>query len=58
MKVIMMFMNMLYFASSQILVGSQIYDHNCVMDGGYTWCESTQKLCKTLRNTLSFISCY
>jgi len=42
MKVIMMFMNMLYFASGQILVGSQRDDHNCVMDGGYTWCESTQ----------------
>ena len=38
----MMFMNMLYFASGQILVGSQRDDHGCVMDGGYTWCESTQ----------------
>jgi len=42
MKVIMMFMNMLYFASGQQLVGSQRDDHGCVMDGGYTWCESTQ----------------
>lgn len=23
--------------------GSQTDDHNCVLDGGYTWCESTQK---------------
>ena len=38
----MMFMNMLYFASGQQLVGSQRDDHGCVMDGGYTWCESTQ----------------
>ena len=42
MKVIMMFMNMLYLASGQQLVGSQRGDHGCVMDGGYTWCESTQ----------------
>lgn len=41
MKLIIMFMNMLYFASGQ-LVGSQRDDHGCVMDGGYTWCESTQ----------------
>lgn len=40
----MMFINMIYFASGQgqVLVGSQRDDHGCVMDGGYTWCESTQ----------------
>ena len=41
MKIITMFMNMLYFASGQI-VGSQRDEHGCVMDGGYTYCESTQ----------------
>ena len=31
-------------ASSEILLpGSQLDDHNCVLDGGYSWCESTQK---------------
>ena len=29
------------FASGQILVGSQHDEHNCVTDGGYSWCEST-----------------
>ena len=42
MKIITMFMNMLYFANGQQLVGSKRDDHGCVMDGGYTWCESTQ----------------
>lgn len=27
---------------SQILVGSQRDDHDCVTDGGYQWCETTQ----------------
>ena len=25
-----------------VLVGSQRDDHNCILDGGYQWCESTQ----------------
>lgn len=29
------------FASGQMLVGSQHDEHNCVSDGGYSWCEST-----------------
>jgi len=27
--------------SQFLLPGSQVDDHNCVMDGGYTWCESS-----------------
>ena len=27
--------------SQYLLPGSQVDDHNCVMDGGYTWCESS-----------------
>ena len=45
----MNFMNILLivFASftnttSQYLVGNQRDEHNCVLDGGYQWCESTQ----------------
>ena len=34
----------LYFSSftnAQMLVGSQHDEHNCVTDGGYSWCETT-----------------
>ena len=33
----------LFFSTvkSQMLVGSQHDEHNCVSDGGYSWCEST-----------------
>ena len=24
-------------------VGSQVDEHNCVLDGGYEWCESAQE---------------
>ena len=30
-------------SSEIILPGSQIDDHNCILDRGYSWCESTQK---------------
>jgi hypothetical protein len=37
-------LSLLFFttAKSQILAGSQRDTHNCVLDGGYQWCESTQ----------------
>lgn len=40
-----MLINMFFFSgiSGQILVGSQRDDHNCVLDGGYEWCESLQQ---------------
>jgi len=31
------------FVSSQPMMGSQHDEHNCVSDGGYSWCESTQE---------------
>jgi len=36
--------------NAQVLVGSQRDDHNCVLDGGYSWCETT-KSCVRLWKT-------
>lgn len=40
MKYISIFLNLLTLANTQMLVGSQRDEHNCILDGGYQWCES------------------
>ena len=40
MKLVTIFVNLLSLVNSQMIVGSQRDDHNCVLDGGYQWCES------------------
>lgn len=44
MKLFTSFINLMnmYVATSQMIVGGQRDDHNCVLDGGYQWCEDTQ----------------
>ena len=39
MKLVSIFVNLLSLVNSQMLVGSQRDEHNCVLDGGYQWCE-------------------
>lgn len=31
------------YSNENIPLGNQIDEHNCFLDGGYTWCDSTQK---------------
>ena len=40
MKLITIFVNLLSLVNAQTMVGSQRDEHNCVLDGGYQWCES------------------
>ena len=40
MKLITIFVNLLSLVNAQTMVGSQHDEHNCVLDGGYQWCES------------------
>lgn len=42
-KMITIFFSLFTVINSQVIIpGSQRDDHNCVLDGGYEWCESTQ----------------
>jgi hypothetical protein len=45
MKMLRVLIDMLFFCgiSGQILVGYQRDSHNCVLDGGYEWCDSLQR---------------
>lgn len=42
MKVFAFIASLLSFSNAQQLIGSQRDEHNCVSDGGYKWCDSTQ----------------
>ena len=42
MKVFVFLVSLLSFSNAQQLVGSQRDEPNCVSDGGYSWCDSTQ----------------
>ena len=38
------FFSLFAVINSQLAIpGSQTDEHNCVLDGGYEWCESTQR---------------
>ena len=42
MKVFAFLAYLLSFCNSQYLVGSQLDEHNCILDAGYKWCDTTQ----------------
>lgn len=44
MKLFSFLLNLMYLSivESQMLMGGQHDEHNCVLDGGYQWCEDTQ----------------
>ncbi len=52
MNIFKILLNMIFVVntSSQMLVGNQRDEHNCILDGGYQWCETTQNCVRYWEN--------
>lgn len=47
-NIMTIFFSLFTMINSQLMIpGSQTDEHNCVLDGGYEWCESTQRCQRT-----------